>query len=366
MRADLGWSYFEAGTLNTANAVGYIIGALAASAIGRRFGWRATLVGSLIAIVASVFLCAASSSIIVLSALRVVAGIAGGTVYVVGGGLAAQLGGSSPRRASRTVSIYFGGVGGGILLSALVVPAMIAGDPTRWRLGWIVLGAGCLIGLAVAVSALGHLSPRAGEVVRAQVAVRRGALRHLLPTFVAYFLQGVGYIAYMTFVVALIRSQGASTLTTSLFWGVLGLAAMLSAPLLAPAFADHRSRGGRAVAIGISICAVATILPVLSGNRGVILVSAALFGGSFIAVSSIVAFLTRELLEPEHVTAALGKLTVAFAVGQVLGPVAAGSISDTHAGLRLGLSGSAVVLALAVPIALLQRGRDGRSSAPRA
>ena len=32
MRADLGWSYFVAGAMNTVNAAGYLVGALAAPA----------------------------------------------------------------------------------------------------------------------------------------------------------------------------------------------------------------------------------------------------------------------------------------------------------------------------------------------
>ena len=38
MRADLGWSYFTAGAMNTVNAAGYLAGALAAPALLGRAG----------------------------------------------------------------------------------------------------------------------------------------------------------------------------------------------------------------------------------------------------------------------------------------------------------------------------------------
>ena len=41
MRADLGWSFADAGAMNTANAAGYLIGALVAAHIGRRVGEKA-------------------------------------------------------------------------------------------------------------------------------------------------------------------------------------------------------------------------------------------------------------------------------------------------------------------------------------
>ncbi len=40
MRDDLGWSFAEAGTVNTANAIGYLAGAIAASAVSARLGPR--------------------------------------------------------------------------------------------------------------------------------------------------------------------------------------------------------------------------------------------------------------------------------------------------------------------------------------
>ena len=44
MRADLGWSFADAGALNTANAAGYLAGALIAAPLGRRFGDKVVFV----------------------------------------------------------------------------------------------------------------------------------------------------------------------------------------------------------------------------------------------------------------------------------------------------------------------------------
>src|SRR4051812_2465454 len=38
MRADLGWTYVEAGAMNTANGAGYIVGALVAAWTAKRWG----------------------------------------------------------------------------------------------------------------------------------------------------------------------------------------------------------------------------------------------------------------------------------------------------------------------------------------
>ena len=44
IRADLGWSYFTAGAMNTGNAAGYLLGALLMPRTMARFGPRAVLV----------------------------------------------------------------------------------------------------------------------------------------------------------------------------------------------------------------------------------------------------------------------------------------------------------------------------------
>ena len=50
MRDDLGWSYLLAGSMNTANALGYFGGALVTPWLMRRFGaWRLLMVGSVLA-----------------------------------------------------------------------------------------------------------------------------------------------------------------------------------------------------------------------------------------------------------------------------------------------------------------------------
>src|SRR5687767_8761626 len=60
MRADLGWSYTLAGAMNTANAAGYLLGALMTPALMRRFGPVRLLVGG--ALWASLFMRPAASS----------------------------------------------------------------------------------------------------------------------------------------------------------------------------------------------------------------------------------------------------------------------------------------------------------------
>src|SRR6516164_2761230 len=89
MRADLGWSYVQAGALNTANGAGYIVGALVAAWAARRWGTgRAFLAGFLVSVLV-LLLTAATTSLSVLFALRTVGGISTALTFILGAALAA-------------------------------------------------------------------------------------------------------------------------------------------------------------------------------------------------------------------------------------------------------------------------------------
>src|SRR6185503_9687605 len=99
MRADLGWSYTLAGGMNTANAAGYLLGALMTPALMRRCGPLRLLVGG--AVWASLFMAASGffTSAPALLVQRLLAGVASAWVFVAGGLLAARLGTLQPERA---------------------------------------------------------------------------------------------------------------------------------------------------------------------------------------------------------------------------------------------------------------------------
>jgi hypothetical protein len=85
------------------------------------------------------------------------------------------------------------------------------------------------------------------------------------------------------------------------------------------------------------------------------ILSALLFGGSFLIVPTAVTAFIRKAAPPEAWTRTIALFTTAFAIGQCLGPIASGRISDTAHGLGGGLLLSAGLLALAALSALAQR-----------
>lgn len=355
MRTDLSWSFTQAGTINTANAVGYLIGALIAAPVITRVGGRQAFLGSLLLTALALTACAISSAFPVLLSLRLIAGAAGAVAFIVGASLATQLAtGASPARAAVLLGVYFAGGGLGVAVSGLLIPLLLSATGTGgWRWGWLLLGALAFAATVAAVPAA-RRAPLPRRSSHQTVSAWRA--RPVAVTLGAYALFGAGYIAYVTFIIAFLKGQGAGTVELSGFWVTLGLAAIGSTFAWGPLLA--RLRGGRGIALATAVVTLGAAIPLLSGSIGGAFASAVLFGGSFLAVPTAVTAFARRTHNPHHWTIAIAALTVAFAVGQCLGPVLAGVLSDGPGGVRAGLTLSVLILAAGALLAVVQHQPD--------
>ena len=351
MRADLGWTYADAGTMSAANAAGYLAGALLAAAVDSRLGVKRAFMVSIFITAAMVGASGLTPHFGMLIALRFAAGAAGAVAFVTGGSLAAAAAsGGGPGRASTVLGLYFGGVGMGIFVSALSVPPLLAA--AGWQAGWLSLGAIALIAGLLAVPALSR-APNPDRPPARNEPGEEWSARFMMHSLAAYALFGAGYIAYATFIIAYVRSVEAFTQAeVSSFWALLGASAIIAAFVWGPILS--RLKGGRGVAATIAMVTVGAALPLIWSSPSVAFLSAFLFGSSFLAVAAAVTSFARGVAPPHHWTAAIGTLTAAFGVGQCAGPVLSGALSDGPDGVRLGLWLSVGILAAAATVAMFQ------------
>ena len=350
MRADLGWSYLTAGAMNTVNAAGYLGGALLVPAGLRRFGTRTLLIAGG---VGSGLLLAAHGVVIgaaPLYLLRALTGVASAASFVCGGLLAARLSARSPQAAGLVLGVYYGGTGVGIVISALLVPPLSALPGAHaWQWAWVALGTLALAATAITAIATGGLDQAgAARAARAPFDWTRFACG-----LAAYFLFGLGYIGYMTFVVTLLREQHLSDGLIVAFYALLGVAVMGSSWLWAGLLQRHR--GGGAMRLLNALLALATLLPVLSAQPLAVFASGLLFGAVFLSVVASTTALVRHNLPPSQWTAGISAFTIVFATGQIIGPTVVGWIADGAGGLARGLLFSAAALWLGAATAWRQQ-----------
>ncbi len=351
MRADLNWSYTEAGAMNTASGVGFLIGAILATWGPGKLGAKRSFMFGGLATAATLFCSGLTDRLDLLLALRTVGGATGAISFIAGSGLAAAAGqGGGRSRAPLVLGIYFAGGGLGVVVSALVIPSLVAS--AGWRAGWFALGLLSFVAMMMAMPALRRTpQPPSPQMARTAGSV---SILFLAPQIVSYSLYGLGYIAYATYIIAYLRnSLGFDTIEISLFWALVGIATIAGAFAWGPVLA--RVKGGWGSVATISMATIAAAIPLFLAGRGPVYLSAILFGGAFLAAVAALTACVRRTVAPHAWARTIGVLTVGFALGQSIGPVLSGLISDGSNGVRSGLLLSIAVLTVSVFAAVFQR-----------
>tara|TARA_R110002020_G_scaffold86731_5_gene214112 strand:+ start:4698 stop:5840 length:1143 start_codon:yes stop_codon:yes gene_type:complete len=339
MMAGLGLGPAEAGWIASANYVGYLLGAILAA-----YGWaegieRKVALSSLAATVLLLLAMGLSSSVALLAVIRFLAGLASAfamiftTAIVLSHGLATG--------KAQVQATHFGGVGAGIAVSALMFGLIVLGDG-GWRMAWILAAALGLAGLALVMRFL------PGDVVRTGTARKEPPLVWTAPLAgltIAYGIFGFGYIVTATFLVAIVRDGGGSSLFEAGVWLVTGLAAAPSVAYWLPAvrrmgLVNVFALGCLVEALGVA-ASVLVPLPVGPIAGGILL------GSTFIMVTAFGLQAGRQLAG-ESPRRALALMTAAFGVGQIIGPLVAGYLADW--------SGTYTWASLAAAAALLASG----------
>ena len=175
MRSDLGWPYLIAGGMNTGNALGYLLGALATAVL---------------IILSGLFIDTAT-----LLFLRIATGAVSAFIFICGGILVTRLAALHPQRAGFLLGLFYGGSGIGAVISAWLVPLTIAaahahGVAHGWQWAWLAMGALCLIATAFMVPPalrIPDLSPQAHGVGNVRLRALGFSLKFSLS---AYFMFG--------------------------------------------------------------------------------------------------------------------------------------------------------------------------------
>jgi len=354
MRADLGWPYLVAGGMNTGNALGYLLGALATPLLMRRFLAHRVLIAGAFATALLSFLPALTTDTLLQLLLRMVTGVSSALIFVSGGLLVSRLAAMHGHRAGLLLGLYYGGTGLGIVAASLLVPPVMAaaaahGAAHPWQWAWLLLGTLALVASLV-MAGPARLMPTTAAQVQGN---GRWQARSLLFGLIGYLFFGLGYIGYMTFVIALLKEEGMPAERITLFFALLGAATFASSRIWARML--DRFRGGQSLAILNGLLALATVLPALTAEPVAVFASGLLFGGCFLSAVASTTAMVRHNLPPHHWPAGISAFTIIFAVGQIIGPTIVGWIADGAGGLQRGLTFSALTLLTGALVAWRQR-----------
>jgi MFS family permease len=352
MRTDLDWSYAQAGWLNTANAMGYLVGALATLALVDRIGARRLFVLGMLASPLALAGSALSPDLLLQSLFRILAGIAGAALFIAGAAMASTLFRDAAGRNALAISLYFGGGGLGMVASGAAIPLLLE----RWGAGawpeaWLYLAALAAAAVAPSLAAARRCPEPSGGAGTTGGAL---PLRAMSRATAGYFLFAVGYIVYVTFLVALLREGDAAAGLVALSWTILGIGVILAPFLWRSLLA--RTEGGGALGLACLATGAATLLPLaFPGSVPALMLSVSVFGLSFFMAPTAVTSFARKNLDEALWGRAVAMFTTVFATGQIVGPTAAGLIADATGALSRGMAAAGLILLAGAAVAFLQQ-----------
>lgn len=298
-----------------ANYGGYLLGALTApwfSGDPRR-GVQLSLIGVALTTLAAAWTGGETPAVLGVI-LRAAAGVFSAWVLVCASSWClAEL---ARRHIPQLGAWIYTGVGLGIALAGALT--WLGGrQPASWL--WLELG---LIAAAGAVFVGLGLGARgktpASAAVHPSPVVAPGRRHGHLGLVLCYGTFGFGYIVPATFLPTMARQLVSDPLVFGLTWPLFGLAATLSVAVVAHWLSEWPRR--RVWALAQGIMALGTALPLATQALWALAASAVLVGGTFMVATMAGLQLAREQL-PANPTPLLARMTVAFAAGQITGPL---------------------------------------------
>lgn len=353
-----------AGWLASINYIGYFIGALIAMFVPQRATWQVMTLWVMVSIVTTMLLVVPSMSLNLWYIIRLLAGIASGVAMILSSSFVIQ--NLSPERRSVLSAVHYAGIGVGISASAILTWwLLILGY--HFDVIWLVAGLTSLPLLWL----LYAIKPRQSQHTESQhirakqhISVHQTYLnfKHSLYEAVAghhkalallsvsYVLAGFGYISSATFLPVMAAQRlTAQTYAGLLIWLVVGIFAMLSNPLwgaLAKRIGETKTLMGLTVLQAFGMC-----LPIWFDGAIGLYGNAAILGLTFVGMVSMTLTLFKNI-NPAYSNLLIALATLAYALGQFLGPLVtvalAGQDDNFNAGLLVAAIGLIIGLILLI------------------
>ena len=343
MRIEEGLSFEEGGYLASSNYIGYFVGALGAAFIYRNK--KNFLLITVVLNVLSIFIMGLTHSFILWMLLRFVAGATSGFIFVLTSSIIMDY--LASHFQTRFSGFLFSGIGLGIAISGLLVP-FIEGI-FEWEGTWLGLGLLSATFLIITLILWRKVSIQDG--VKVEKSNDTKILQGFMPwLIIAYGLEGLGYIITGTFLVDIIYNIESLRSFASFSWVIAGIAAAPAAPIWMMLISKYSTV--KLLSIAYILQVIGILLPVFTQTAWSVLLSAFLFGFTFVGIVSLSTAYARELY-PKQSGVVVSALTTAYALGQIIGPILASSVEAYFNSFKAPLSfaGSIVTVALVILLA---------------
>jgi MFS family permease len=325
------------GWLATFNYLGYLSGTLIAASISdlklKDKLYRFSLITAVITTVAMAW----TENWMIWAVLRYLSGLTSAGGLLLGSGLI--LNWLIRHGYKMDMGIHFGGVGVGIAVSAVAVELML---PTHnWIEQWEMFA---LLAFILALPAWfwlprpdGHDITKAGE----QLVDNPPSKKWLRLLSFSYFCVGIGYVVYATFLVVIANNQPALQGYGNWAWLLVGVTTIPSCVMWDKI--AHRYGDIDALMMAYALMTVSVFILAFDVPLYMLVISALIYGGSMMGIVSMMLSLVGKLY-PTQPAKPMGRISIFYAIAQIIAPVIAGYIAEATGRYSIALFAATAIM----------------------
>ncbi len=340
MQDSTGLTESNGGWLATTNFMGYMLGVvLAASLHNLNYKYTLHRLYLILSVVSSAAM-VVTTDIVVWAVFRFIAGVCASGGLIIASGLILKWLVKNNHRAE--LGIHFSGVGLSIIVTSLLVEGMLT-IFANWQQQWLALAVMAAIFAIPAWLWMPH--PSADGQMNVDVIDNPPSRTFILLIMLAYFCAGYGYVVSSTFIVDIVEGFDGLQGQGGFAFLLIGIAATPAVLIW-----DRIARNVgylKALLAAYLLQAVGIILPAINDSFTAVILSALLFGSTFIACVSLVLTMAGKFY-PSNPAKFMGKMTLAYGAAQIIAPIPTGYLAEAYGNYNIGLYLSAVVIMVGV------------------
>ena len=269
--------------------------------------------------------------------LRFISGLASAFVFVSASSMVLDT--LAIKNKTDWSGLFYSGVGLGILISSLMIP--ILNNLFSWKGVWVGLALVCAILVFFIWMWLKAPDDRLDKEHHLELKTK-GPPATWFPWLIsAYGLEGLGYIVTGTFIVSIAQKTSIFSSNPILVWTAVGLAATPSCLF----WSSLAKKWGfvKTLVSAMALQAIGIALPLIWISKISFILSALLFGATFMGITTLATTLARQI-RPTDSSRAIGYLTATYAVGQMIGPTIAGGLASYTQSFNYPLMGATIAV----------------------
>jgi len=357
MQAETWLDEAAGGWLATFNYMGYMCGALLAASISdlrtKDMLYRVYLIVAVVTTVAMAF----TENMVLWAILRFISGVSSSGGMLIASGLI--LNWLIRHNYRGELGIHFAGAGLGIVFASLVVEVLVQLSQ-GWAQQWLWFAVAAALVSIPAWRWMPRPDTRPVTVTGNKLVDQPPSRPFMLILLVAYFCAGYGYVISATFIVDIVERQDALAGAGQWVFMVVGLAAM-PASIIWDRIA--RSVGYlKALMLAYGVQIIGIILPALTDTLWGAILSALLYGGTFIGCVSLVLTMAGRFY-PTKPAKLMGKMTLSYGVAQIVAPALTGMLAQDSGNYDLGLYLAGGFIALGTVLIMVLIAMESREQA---